>query len=173
LALHNLLNKSLPTNISSRNTGTSLPGHTQRCLALIPLLSNIVSTPSQISHLSIKNNVHYTHQKLRPSKLKLTNYALQGSSTPLHIHHGSPSLPLSTKNRALSTSVRIFTISIMHVPRTTFQRPLSTKLSMIAPVMKPCLSWMISLDTTKFKFTQTISTKPHLLPHGELLRIMS
>jgi hypothetical protein len=38
-------------------------------------------------------------------------------------------------------SAQTFMISIMPVPKTTFQHPLSTKLSMIAPVTRLCPSW--------------------------------
>jgi hypothetical protein len=41
IGAHALLKKSPPTKPSSKNTGIFFPGHTQRCLALIPLLSNI------------------------------------------------------------------------------------------------------------------------------------
>jgi hypothetical protein len=111
---------------------TFLPGHTWRCPALTPLSSNIESTLGLISHLSAKNNDRYTHPKQRPSRLRLINYALQGSFTPSPIRHGSPTLSLLTKNRALFMSVRIFATSITPVPKTTFQHPSSTKLSMIA-----------------------------------------
>jgi hypothetical protein len=47
--------------------------------------------------MSVKNNDHYTHPKQWPSKLRLTNYALQGSSTPSHIRHGSHPIHVNKK----------------------------------------------------------------------------
>jgi hypothetical protein len=97
------------------------------------IVEHRIDTWPDITPVHQKNNVHYTHPKQRPSRPRLTNYALLGSSTPSPIRHGSPTPSLLTKNRALSMSVRTFTISITPVPKTTFQCPLSTKLSMIAP----------------------------------------
>jgi hypothetical protein len=63
------------------------------------------------------------------------------SFTPSPIRHGSPTPSLLTKNRSLFMSVQIFVTSIMPIPKTTFPRPLSTKLSMITSVMRHCSSW--------------------------------
>jgi hypothetical protein len=127
-----LLKKSLPIKSSSRNTGIFFPSHTWKCLASIPLSLNIASTLGPTLHQFVKNNDCYTHPKQRPSKLKLTNYEQLGSSTPLPIPHGFPTLYLLIKNRALSKSARTFVISIMHVPKTTFQCLSSIKLSTTA-----------------------------------------
>jgi hypothetical protein len=70
-------------------------------------------------------------------------------------------------------SVQTFVTSITPVPKTTFQHPSSTKLSMIAQVTRLCPSWTVSLATTKSKFTPPISTKPHSLPLGAPLHIVS
>jgi hypothetical protein len=145
---------------------TEMPG-------LIPLSSNIASTPGPTLHQFVKNNDRYTHPKQRPSKLKLTNYALLGSSTPSPIHHGFPTLYPLTKNRALSASARTFVISITHVPKTTFQCLSSIKLSTTVQATRLYPSWTVSLVIIKFKFTQPISTKPHSLPLGVLLHIVS
>jgi hypothetical protein len=63
LALHAPLKKSPPTKPSSKNTKIFFSGHTQICLALIPLLSNIALTPDLISHWFAKNTERYTHPK--------------------------------------------------------------------------------------------------------------
>jgi hypothetical protein len=74
-AVMHSLKKSPPINPSSKNIEIFSPGHTQKCLALIPLLSNIASTPGLILHRFVKNNDRYTHPKQQPLKLILTNYA--------------------------------------------------------------------------------------------------
>jgi hypothetical protein len=132
LELLALLRKSPHIKPSSRNTGIFLPGHTQKCLASIPLLSNIASTLGTTVHQFAKNNDRYTHPKPQLSKPKLTNYMLSGSFTPSPIPHGFSTLYPLTKNRALSTFSHTFTISIMHVPKTTFQCLLLIKLSTTA-----------------------------------------
>jgi hypothetical protein len=164
---------STHTNPSSRNIGIFLPGHTQRCLASIPLLSNIASIPGLTSHQFAKNSGHYTHPNPWLSKPKLTSYVLPISFTPSLIPHGFPTLYLLTKNRALSMFAPTFATSITHVPKTTFQRLSSIKLSMTAPTTRLSPLWMDSLAITKFKFTRSINIKPHSLPHGVLFYIVS
>jgi hypothetical protein len=173
LELLALLRKSTHIKPSSRNIGIFSPGHTRKCLASIPLLSNIASTPGPTSHQFAKNSDRYTHPKPRLSKLKLTNYALLGLFTPSLIPHGFPTLYPLTKNRALSAFAQTFAISITHVPKTTFQRLSSIKLSTTAPAMRLSPLWTDSLAITKFKSTQPISIKPHSLPRGVLLHIVS
>jgi hypothetical protein len=173
LAPVSLLKKSPPIEPSSKNIGIFLPGHTQKCLALIPLSFNITLTPGLTLHQFIKNNDRYTHPKKRPSKLRLTNYAWLGSSTPSPIHHGFPTLYPLTKNRAMSASAWNFAISITHVPKTTFQRLSSTKLSTNAQAMRLYPSWTVSLVIIKSKSTQLINTKPHSLPLGVLFHNVS
>ena len=98
LAPHALLKKSSPINPSSKNIEIFFPGHTHKCLALIPLSSNIASTPGQTLHQFIKNIGSYTHTKQWPSKPILTSYTQLGSSTPSPIPHGFPTLyPLIKK----------------------------------------------------------------------------
>jgi hypothetical protein len=60
-----LLKKSLPIKPSSKNIEIFFPGHTHKCLALIPLSSNITSTPGQTSQQFVKNSDRYTHPLLR------------------------------------------------------------------------------------------------------------
>jgi hypothetical protein len=168
-----LLKKSTPIKPSSKNIEIFLPGHTQKCLALIPLSSNIASTPGLKLHQFVKNNDHYTHPKQWPSKLILTNYARLGSSNPLPIPHGFPILYPLTKNRALSAFAQTFTISITHVRKTTFQCLSSIKLLTIAEATRLYPSWTVSLVIIKSKSTQSINTKLHSLPLGVLFHIMS
>jgi hypothetical protein len=52
-----------------------------------------------MSPQSIKSITHFTHPNPQLSKLKLKNYALQGSYTPLHIPHGSLTPSLLTKKQ--------------------------------------------------------------------------
>jgi hypothetical protein len=82
LELLALLRKSPHIKPSSRNIGIFSPGHTRKCLASIPLLSNIASTPGPTLHQFAKNNDRYTHPKPRLSKPKLTSYALR-----VHLPH--------------------------------------------------------------------------------------
>jgi hypothetical protein len=82
LELLALLKKSPHIKPSSRNIGIFLPGHTRKCLASIPLSSNIALTPGPTLHQFVKNNDLYTHPKQWPSKLRLTNYALS-----VHLPH--------------------------------------------------------------------------------------
>jgi hypothetical protein len=63
LELLALLRKSPHIKPSSRNTGIFSPGHTRKCLASIPLLSNIASTPGPTSHQSARNSDRYTQPK--------------------------------------------------------------------------------------------------------------
>jgi hypothetical protein len=173
LELLALLRKSPHIKPSSRNIGIFSPGHTQKCLASIPLLSSIASTPGLTSHQFARNNDRYTHPKPRLSKPKLTNYVRPGLFTPSLTLHGFPTLYPSTKNRALSAFAQTFAISITHVPKTTFQRLSSIKLSTTAPATRLSPLWTDSLAITKFKSTQPISIKPHSLPRGVLLHIVS
>jgi hypothetical protein len=154
LELLALLRKSPHIKPSSRNIGIFLPGHTRKCLASIPLLSNIASTPGLTLHQFTKNNDRYTHPKPRLSKPKLTNYALSGSFTPSPIPHGFPTLYPLTKNRALSVFAQTFAISITHVPKTTFQCLSSIKLSTTAPATRLSPLWTDSLVIIKFKSTR-------------------
>jgi hypothetical protein len=173
LASLSLLKKSPPIKPSSKNIGIFFPGHTQKCPALIPLSLNITSTPSLTLHQFVKKNSLYTHPKQQPSKPILTNYAWLGSSTPSPIHHRFPTPYPLTKNRALSASARNFVISITHVPKITFQCISSIKSSTNAQATRLYPSWTTSLVIIKSKFTQPISTKPHSLPLGVLLHIVS
>jgi hypothetical protein len=173
LELLALLRKSPHIKPSSRNIGIFLPGHTQKCLDLTALLSNIASTPGPTSHQFAKNNDHYTHPKPRLSKLKLTNYVRIGLFTPSLTLHGFPALYSSTKNRALSAFAYIFAISITHIQKTTFQCLSSIRLSTIAPATRLSPLWMDALAITKSKFTQPISIKPHSLPCGVPFHIVS
>jgi hypothetical protein len=145
----------------------------RKFLASIPLSSNIASTPGLTLHQFVKNNDRYTHPKQRPSKPKLTNYALPGSFTPSPIPHGFPTLYPLTKNRALSVFAQTFAISTTHVPKTTFQCLSSIKLSTIAQAMRLYPLWTGSLVIIKFKFIPLISIKPHSLPLGVLFHIVS
>jgi hypothetical protein len=166
LELLALLGKSPPIKLSSRNIGIFLPGHTQKCLASSPPSSNIASTPGPTLHQFIKNNARYTHPKLWPSKPKLTNYVLSGSFTPSPIPHGFPTLYPLTKNRALSAFAQTLATSITHVPKTTFQHLSSIKLSTTTQAMRLYPLWKDSLVIIRFKFTPSISIKPHSLPLG-------
>jgi hypothetical protein len=153
LELLALLRKSPHIKPSSRNIGIFSPGHTHKCLASIPLLSRIASTPSLTSHQFARNNDRYTHLKPRLSKTKLTNYVRLGLFTPLLILHGFPTLYLSTKNRALSMFAPTFTISITHVQKTTFQHLSSIKLLTTVPATRLSPLRTNSLAITKFKST--------------------
>jgi hypothetical protein len=83
LELLALLRKSSCTKHSSKNLGIFSPGHTWKCLASIPLLSNIASTPSRTSHQFAKKSDLYTHPKPRLSKTKLNKLRAAGFIYPI------------------------------------------------------------------------------------------
>jgi hypothetical protein len=113
---HDPLRKSNLTKLSFRNTRIFFPGHIQRCLASILLLSKIASTHDLMFLQCVKRNAHFTHQNPWLSKPKLTSYALPGSYTPLCMPHGSPNPSPLTKNRALFMSTSTFVISSIYSP---------------------------------------------------------
>jgi hypothetical protein len=122
--------------------------------------------------------VHQKQRLLHPSKsmaikVEIDKLRVVEFIYPSPIPHGFPTLYPLTKNRALSTFARTFTISIMRVPKTTFQHLSSIKLSTTAQATRFYPLWIDSLVIIKFKFTPSISIKPHSLPCGVLFHIVS
>jgi hypothetical protein len=58
-------------------------------------------------------------------------------------------------------------------PKDNFPMPFIDQIIDDCAFMKPCPSWTVFLATTKFRFTQQTSTKPHSLLPRVLLHIVS